>query len=103
MRGDIHDVKVCRRTPPLLHLLFVDDCFLFCRADNTKISIIKEILDTYDQALGQFINYQKLEVFFSANTQHHVRRKLFSHLCVSETIGSSKYLGLTTIIGKRKK
>ncbi|GAU12879.1 hypothetical protein TSUD_73660 [Trifolium subterraneum] len=31
-RGDLHGVRICRGAPEVSHLLFADDCFLFCRA-----------------------------------------------------------------------
>ncbi|MCI31084.1 RNA-directed DNA polymerase (Reverse transcriptase), partial [Trifolium medium] len=32
-KGDIHGVRICRGAPEVSHLLFADDCFLFCRAN----------------------------------------------------------------------
>ncbi|GAU45652.1 hypothetical protein TSUD_400890 [Trifolium subterraneum] len=32
-RGDLHGVRICRSAPEVSHLLFTDDCFLFCRAN----------------------------------------------------------------------
>ncbi|GAU47759.1 hypothetical protein TSUD_387180 [Trifolium subterraneum] len=32
-RGDLHGVRICRGAPEVSHLLFADDCFLFCRAN----------------------------------------------------------------------
>jgi hypothetical protein len=36
--GDIHGVKICKRVPVVSHLLFADDCFIFCR-DNAQEEI----------------------------------------------------------------
>lgn len=102
-RGDIIGIKVCKDTPTLTHLLFVDDCFLFCRSNAIEASILKDILDTYDRASGQLINFQKSEVFFSSNTPHTTRQFIYSLLGVTKTIGIRKYLGLPSIIGRRKK
>lgn len=103
VRGDIHGVNVCRGALPFLHLLFADAWFLFCKADDYEITILKEILDKYGDVLGQIINYHKFEIFFSTNIQQPQRQWIFSFLGVSETIGSNKYLGLPSIKGKRKK
>ncbi|GAU36753.1 hypothetical protein TSUD_318520 [Trifolium subterraneum] len=35
-RGDLHGVRICRGAPEVSHLLFADDCFLFCRASVAK-------------------------------------------------------------------
>lgn len=44
-KGQRDGVKVCRRAPILSHLLFVDDYFIFCRASDIEITILKEILE----------------------------------------------------------
>jgi len=67
-KGDIHGIKVCRGAPLLTHLLFADDCFLFCRATIRESTKIKEILQAYEAVSGQAINFQKSEIFFSKNT-----------------------------------
>lgn len=43
----------------LTHLLFTDDCFLFCRTNEKESRKLKEILNIYEQAYGQAINLQK--------------------------------------------
>nr|KYP56060.1 hypothetical protein KK1_002288 [Cajanus cajan] len=35
-RGDIHEIKVCKGTPLLTHLLFDDECFIFCKVIGKK-------------------------------------------------------------------
>ena len=34
LRGDIHDFSLSRRSPPLTHILFVDNSLLFCKSDS---------------------------------------------------------------------
>ena len=62
-RGDIHGVQVCRGAPVVSHLLFADDCFLFCRANVVEAQRLLTILNTYEVASGQEINLSKSEVF----------------------------------------
>ncbi|GAU48605.1 hypothetical protein TSUD_327170 [Trifolium subterraneum] len=53
-RGDLHGVKICRGAPEVSHILFADDCFLFCRAnvaeaakeDLSRIVGVKLVLGT---------------------------------------------------------
>ncbi|KAK2370479.1 hypothetical protein QL285_083528 [Trifolium repens] len=60
--GDIHGVKICRGAPVVSHLLFADDCFLFCRSNISETTKLMEILKTYELASGQEINLSKSEV-----------------------------------------
>lgn len=32
--GLLHEVKVCRNAPTVTHLIFADDCLLFCKGIN---------------------------------------------------------------------
>ena len=52
IRGDIHGVQVCRGAPVVSHLLFADDCFLFCRANVVEAQRLLNILPTYEVASG---------------------------------------------------
>jgi hypothetical protein len=62
-RGDIHGARICRGAPEVSHLLFADDCFLFCRASVAEVTRLPSILHTYEKASGQEINLSKSEVF----------------------------------------
>lgn len=61
-RGEIHGIKVCRGAPLLTHLLFVDDCFLFCRANEKEAQALSEALKKYEEASRQPINLQKSKI-----------------------------------------
>lgn len=63
----IHGAKVCRRAPIVSHLLFADDCFLFFKATEQETLKMKKILATYEATLGQMINFNESEIFFSRN------------------------------------
>ncbi|GAU35047.1 hypothetical protein TSUD_30130 [Trifolium subterraneum] len=51
-RGDIHGVRICHGAPEVSHLLFADDCFLFCRANVAEVNDLMRILHIYEQASG---------------------------------------------------
>lgn len=45
-----HGVSIVRNAPPVSHLLFFDDCFLFCQAKMEEASAILDILTMYEKA-----------------------------------------------------
>ena len=102
-RGDIHGVKVCRGAPLVTHLLFADDCFLFCRANMREVTKIKEILQVYEAVSGQAINFQKSEIFFSKNTSEADMEEIKNVFQVTTTLGNGKYLGMPSMIGQNKR
>jgi hypothetical protein len=102
-RGDIHGVKVCRGAPSLSHLLFADDCFLFFRADAREAQCMKQILNDYERASGQAINYTKSEFYFSRNTPTNIKEQVSGILGVTEVLGTDRYLGMPSMIGRNKK
>jgi hypothetical protein len=102
-RGDIHGVRICRGAPEVSHLLFADDCFLFCRANVAEVNQLLSILHTYEQASGQEINLSKSEVFISRNMSQAEQEDLAGILGVRHVLGTGIYLGLPSMIGRNKK
>lgn len=94
---------MCRASPILSHFLFADDCFHFYMITDGETTSLSNILDTYGRASGQIINIQKSEVFFSYNTSNDMIHKIMYALEVIKIIGIGKYLGLTSLIGWKKK
>jgi hypothetical protein len=64
---------------------------------------LKEVLTKYEEASGQAINLQKSEIFFSKNTAENVKTSIKNVFQVTEGMGSGKYLGLPSIVGRKKK
>ncbi|PNX86022.1 ribonuclease H, partial [Trifolium pratense] len=102
-RGDIHGVKICRGAPLVSHLLFADDCFLFCRANIMEATHLMSLLDTYSAASGQEINLSKSEVFFSKNLSKAAQEDLSGIMGVKHVMGTGTYLGLPSMVGRSKK
>jgi hypothetical protein len=102
-RGEIHGIKICRGALIVSHLLFADDCFLFCRATITEASQLMSILDTYSAASGQDINLSKSEVFFSRNLSKAAQEDLSGIMGVKHVMGTCTYLGLPSMVGRSKK
>lgn len=68
---------------------------LFLRRFLTLMVLLQVNLST--------INYQKSKILLSSNTIQHRKSIISAFLGVTESIGSSKYLGFLSIIGKWKK
>nr|KYP33296.1 LINE-1 reverse transcriptase isogeny [Cajanus cajan] len=102
-QGDIHGVKICKGAPQITHLLFGDDCFLFCRASDKECHTLKAILQQYESTSGQAINMQKSEIYYSRNTKLDVRHYINFILGVNECMGIGKYVGIPSMIGRNKK
>jgi hypothetical protein len=101
VRGDIHEVKICRNAPIVSYLLFTDDCFLSFRASNAEAEVMTNILATYEAALGQAINFQKAKIFCGRNVPANVQAFISNYLGVNVVLGTGKYLGLSSMIGRK--
>ncbi|GAU36150.1 hypothetical protein TSUD_316790 [Trifolium subterraneum] len=102
-RGDLHGVKICRGALTMSHLLFADDCFLFCRANIDESTHLMQILHTYEEASGQEINLTKSEVFISRNLSTGAQEDLSRIMGVRHVLGTDNYLGLPSMIGRKRK
>src|SRR4051812_42238080 len=77
-RGDVHGIQIYRGAPKVSHLLFADDCFLFCTTNLTEVRNIMKVFTVYAAASGQGINLTKSEVFFSCNLSKPAQEDLAS-------------------------
>lgn len=102
-RGTLDGAKICRGAPVLSHLLFADDCFLFFQADVQEAKTMQSVLEVYARASGQHINMQKSEVFFSRNVPEGDKHRIAQILGVRITLGTGKYLGLPSLVGRNRK
>jgi hypothetical protein len=102
-KGDLHGVQICRGAPVVSHLLFADDCFIFCRSTIAETNHLMSLLKTYEEATGQEINLTKSEVFFSRNLSIAAQEDLSHIMGVRHVLGTGNYLGLPSMIGRKKK
>ena len=63
---------------------------------------ILQVLQLYEQALGQKLNRDKTTVFFSKATTEEQRQELVEFLGVNEVREYEKYLGLPAVVGRNK-
>lgn len=101
-QGVVHGCRITRHAPIISHLLFVDDCFLFFRANALETSSIKQCLEEYELASGQKVNYQKSAISFSPNTTTSQCEDICSLLGVQHEKTMSRYLGLPPMVGRNK-
>jgi len=85
------------------HLLFAYDYFIFCRANAQEANQLLNILRVYQDASEQEINLAKFEVLISRNISQAGQADLASILGVRHALGTCKYLGMSSMIGRSKK
>ena len=64
---------------------------------------MKNILRTYEVASGQVINFTKSGIFYSENVPHLMQVKLSQVLGVNSPLNTGRYLGLPSLIGRKKR
>lgn len=95
--------SLCRRSPRLTHLLFADDQLLFCKANMNDCQKVLDILANYETISGQQVNRGKTFMFFSKSTSGEMKLEIKNSLVVLEIVHYDKHLGLTFLMGRRKK
>lgn len=102
-RGNLHGCRVVRGAPTISHVLFVNDAFLFFRADIEECRTLKHILVVYKEASGQAINYGKSGYVCSNNVAVELSEAISHILGVTYPTNTGRYLGLPSLVGKKKK
>jgi hypothetical protein len=64
----ITGVPISPKGPFISHLLFADDCILFCKANRVEWRRSLKLINVYEAGSGQKVNFNKTSVFFSRNT-----------------------------------
>ena len=64
---------------------------------------MRNILSVYEKASGQAVNLQKSEIFCSRNVSTAGHNNIANILGVKVVLGTGKYLGLPSMIGRSKK
>ncbi|KAK0608384.1 hypothetical protein LWI29_029944 [Acer saccharum] len=100
--GIFSGFRCSRWGPKITHLFFADDSLLFTRASKEECINVRRLLDSYSQASGQCINFNKSAVCFSKQISQAGRGVLANVLGMSIVGCHSKYLGLSCVIGRNK-
>lgn len=87
-RGVIHGVAISTSALKVSHLLFVDDCFLFFKANSMESQVIKDILNEFATASGQIINYNNSSVAYSKNVTPETM-EIVKDMCWASEAGRS--------------
>lgn len=61
--GRIQGCKIARDAPVITHMLFVDDSYLYCKANEPSARTMLELLQCYQEASGQLVNLNKFSIF----------------------------------------
>ncbi|KAM6568954.1 hypothetical protein CsatB_016939 [Cannabis sativa] len=94
--------RVARGAPMVSHMLFADDSYVFCKANDFESQNVMRLLHSYEIASGQQVNFAKSSVFFSKNTSEAIRDRLCGVMGLSAASNDSFYLGLPCIMGRNK-
>ncbi|XP_041011424.1 uncharacterized protein LOC121255210 [Juglans microcarpa x Juglans regia] len=101
-KGDIKGVSVRRGGTSINHLMFADDCILFCRAKVSEWKKIHELLQLYEAGSGQMLNKQKSSFFFSSNTRANEKKDIIQEAGGGVCGSYERYLGLPDLVGRSK-
>lgn len=99
----IHGFKASRNGPAISHLLFADDSLIFFKANEEEGQNLSRILQVYQRASGQEINYNKSAITFSKGTPSSLQKNITKLFGITKIGGFGKYLGLPDHIGRRRK
>lgn len=99
----IHGFKASRSGPAISHLLFADDSLVFCKATDEESQNMLHLLNIYQRASGQEINYKKSSIAFSKGTPSQLQENIAKKFGITKVGGFGKYLGLPDHIGRKRK
>ena len=92
-----------QKLPTITHLLFADDSILYCKAIVQEIMELLDIIQKYEEALGQKINTDKSSVFSSRIIEEEKIAEMKESLGQMQDAQPKKYLGFPSMIGRSKK
>ncbi|XP_063941237.1 uncharacterized protein LOC135149441 [Daucus carota subsp. sativus] len=102
--GLLRGCAIAKSAPIISHLLFTNDCYFFFKTNESEADMMKKILNRYERASGQMVNFDKSLFTFSSNQVKVivVRRNACNQLGVREASTPGWYLGLPIGFGRNK-
>ncbi|KAM6593387.1 hypothetical protein CsatA_001090 [Cannabis sativa] len=100
--GRLKGCKVANGAPVISHTLFADNSYVYCRANDREASNMLHLLQLFEIASGQQVNFSKPSVFFSTNVPNATRDRLCGPLRMRLADEHSTYLGLPCVMGRNK-
>ena len=101
-QSQITGLRVTRAAPSISYLFFADDSLIFTKATIEECNAMLQILQTYEKALGQVINFEKSAILFSPNVRRELKQSLLETCYIVTVAFIEKYLGFPTMIGRAK-
>lgn len=101
--GKMPGIRIARKSPKIIHLLFADDTMFFTMTGESSCTTLSKILHDYEQASGQKINVLKSSISFASKTPPEIRSRVKQILGIDKEGGVGKYMGLPEHFGRRKK
>uniref|UniRef100_A0A803QD89 Reverse transcriptase domain-containing protein n=1 Tax=Cannabis sativa TaxID=3483 RepID=A0A803QD89_CANSA len=95
-------ISISRSAPTISHLLFADDSLLFTKVTSSAAMEIKDILNLYNLATGQSVNFHKSSILFSPNTISSDFRSFRDTLHLDDKPFIDKYLGVPQCFSRSK-
>ncbi|GJZ08184.1 putative reverse transcriptase domain, reverse transcriptase zinc-binding domain protein [Tanacetum coccineum] len=83
----------------LINLCFADDLFLFAHGDVGSVSIIKDALEEFKDALGLILSLPKSTTYF-CNVLNHVKLSILNIIPFEEGRILVKYLGVPLVFSR---
>ncbi|KAH9671372.1 reverse transcriptase domain-containing protein [Citrus sinensis] len=84
------------------HFLFADDSLIFSRATVEESMSLKQIFECYAAASGQIFYFEKSSMFFSGSISAEKMTKVRDIFQLKIVSKHEKYLGLPSMIGRKK-
>lgn len=93
-------ISISRGGPTLSHILFADDVLLFCKAKDSQLRYIAQIMDSFGRSFGLIVNVQKSKVVCSKGVYRGERRCLAAVNLIPIVSNLGSYLGFPLHVGR---